>query len=59
MPTDNLYTGLMAEMRDYLAEVLDDAIVVRCRKCGAAAVIAANSFTAANAFLETKHLTLQ
>ena len=25
MPTDNLYTGLMAEMRDYLAEVLDDA----------------------------------
>ena len=25
MPTDNIYTGLMAEMRDYLAEVLDDA----------------------------------
>lgn len=47
------------EPGDYEAEVLDDAIVVRCRKCGAAAVIAANSFTAANAFLETKHLTLQ
>ena len=26
MPTDNLYTGLMAEIRDYLAEVLDDAL---------------------------------
>ena len=25
MPTDNLYTGLMAEVCDYLAEVLDDA----------------------------------
>ena len=47
------------EAGDYEAEVLDDAIVVRCRKCGAAAVIAANSFTAANAFLETEHLTLQ
>lgn len=23
MPTDNLYTGLMAEVRDYLAEVLE------------------------------------
>lgn len=25
MPTDNLYTGLMAEVRDYLSELLDDA----------------------------------
>ena len=47
------------EPGDYEAEVLDDAIVVRCRKCGAAAVIAANSFTAANDFLSTDHLTLQ
>ena len=47
------------EAGDYEAEVLDDVIVVRCRKCGAAAVIAADSFTAANAFLETEHLTLQ
>ena len=47
------------EAGDYEAEVLDDVIVVRCRKCGAAAVVAADSFTAANAFLETDHLTLR
>ena len=47
------------EAGEYEAEVLDDAIVVRCHKCGAAAVIAANSFTAANDFLSTEHLTLQ
>lgn len=44
---------------EYEVEVLDDVIVVRCRKCGAAAVIAANSFTAANDFLSTEHLTLE
>ena len=47
------------ELGDYRAEVLDDRIVVRCLKCGAAAVIPANSFTAANDFLSVDHLRLE
>lgn len=43
---------------EYEAEVLDEEIVVRCKKCGAAAVVPANSFTAANDFLNADHLTL-
>lgn len=46
------------ENGEYEAEVLDEEIVVRCKKCGAAAVIPANSFTAANDFLNVDHLTL-
>ena len=47
------------ESGDYQAEVLDDKIVVRCLKCGAAAVIPANSFTAANDFLAVDSLRLE
>ena len=47
------------ETGDYQAEVLDDKIVVRCLKCGAAKVIPANSFTAANDFLSVQHLRLE
>lgn len=46
------------ETGEYEAEVLDEEIVVRCKKCGAAAVVPANSFTAANDFLNVDHLTL-
>ena len=46
------------EEGDYQAEVLDDKIVVRCLKCGASAVVPANSFTAANDFLGADHLRL-
>lgn len=46
------------ETGEYEAEVLDEEIVVRCKKCGAAAVIPANSFTAANDFLNATHLRL-
>lgn len=44
---------------EYEAEVLDEEIVVRCLKCHAAAVVPANSFTAANDFLNADHLTLE
>ena len=47
------------EAGDYQAEVLDDKIVVRCLKCGAAKVVPANSFTAANDFLSVDHLRLE
>ena len=47
------------ELGDYQAEVLDDKIVVRCLKCGAAAVVPADSFTAANDFLGADHLRLE
>lgn len=47
------------EAGEYEAEILDEEIVVRCKKCGAAAVVAANSFTAANDFLNVDHLTLE
>lgn len=47
------------EVGEYEAEILDEEIVVRCKKCGAAAVVAANSFTAANDFLNVDHLDLE
>lgn len=47
------------ETGEYEAEVLDEEIVVRCLKCHAAAVVPANSFTAANDFLNADHLTLE
>lgn len=47
------------EIGEYEAEILDEEIIVRCKKCGAAAVVPANSFTAANDFLNADHLTLE
>ncbi len=43
---------------DYEAEIHDEEITVRCKKCGASAHIPANSFTAANDFLNAEHLDL-
>jgi len=47
------------EHGEYTAEILDEEIVVKCNKCGAAAVVPANSFTAAEDFLNADHLTLE
>lgn len=47
------------EVGEYEAEILDQEIIVRCKKCSAAAVVPANSFTAANDFLNADHLTLE
>lgn len=47
------------EAGEYEAEILDEEIIVRCKKCGSAAVVPANSFTAANDFLNADHLTLE
>lgn len=47
-----------ADEGDYEAEILDDAVEVRCKKCGAKATVPAGSTLAANAFLHTDHLTL-
>ena len=47
------------EQGEYEAEILDEEIIVRCKKCKAAAVVPANSFTAANDFLNADHLTLE
>lgn len=43
---------------DYEVEILDDAVEVRCKKCGRKTTVPAGSTLAANAFLHTDHLTL-
>lgn len=43
---------------EYEAEVLDDAVEVRCKKCGAKTKIPADSTLSANAFLHCDHIEL-
>lgn len=44
---------------EYQVEVLDDAVRVRCAKCGAERIIATDSYLAAQAFLDCDSLYLE
>lgn len=54
-----IFCGCEEGEGEYETEILDEEIIVRCKKCMAEARIPANSFTAAHDFLNVDHLQLR